>query len=122
MEKRSSEEYEKYYRDLLAEQRSSGLSVRAFAGQKGIPAGTLSSRWYELRCRDAERAGVPRTKPERRAGPEPSFVPVRLVEGTTRQSTVGGYEVELGGGRVVRLPPDFDGARAVALLRAVASC
>lgn len=126
MEKRTKAETEKFYRELLAERRRSGLSIRAFARARGIPAGTLSSWAHQLRKRDAARRG------KRAAGP--TFVPVNVVGGsavvTAPTSTEaarparagGGYEVEFGAGRLLRLPSDFDEARVVALVRAVAAC
>lgn len=42
MKKRSKAETERFYREILAEPRESGLSVRAFGKARGIPAGTLS--------------------------------------------------------------------------------
>ncbi|MGE3376628.1 MAG: hypothetical protein AB7O37_24125 [Vicinamibacteria bacterium] len=105
---------EEFRRQLLAEHQSSGLSVRAFAEERGIPAGTFASWGHRLRRKEAEA----------QSGSEPSFVPVRVVEAVPQlvERTRGGYEVELGVGRVIRLPADFDEARAAALIQAVASC
>lgn len=125
MKKRSKAETERFYREILAEQRESGLSVRAFGKARGIPAGTLSFWRHQLRKRDAARRGKRKTKP--------GFVPVRLVDGPAESPAPraepakakppsGGYEVDLGGGRVLRLPADFDDARVATLVRAVASC
>ena len=127
MKKRTKAETERFYREILAEQRESGLSVRAFGKAQGIPAGTLSFWRHQLRKRDAARRG--------KRKPKPGFVPVRVVEGraaspvpraeptnATPPSGGGGYEVDLGGGRVLRLPADFDDGRVAALVRAVASC
>lgn len=131
MKKRTKQQTERFYRQLLAEQRRSGLSIRAFARERGVPAGTLSAWTHELKKRDAARAA------RQESGPE--FVPVSVVgaEGESGAPPAesrklsgqwggapqrSGYEVEFGAGRVLRLPPDFDDARAVALVRAVASC
>lgn len=132
MQKRTKAETEKFYRGLLAEQRRSGLSIRAFAETRGVPAGTLSFWAHELRKRDAARGGK---------ATGPTFVPVSVVDGPTflagspkpawptrptrpaRPTPArGGYEVELGAGRVLRLPADFDEVRVAALVRAVTAC
>lgn len=127
--KQTKSQTEKFYRRLLAEQRRSGLSIRAFAQARGVPAGTLSSWSHQLRKRDAAR--------RRKRGARPSFVPVQVVgaasalapESRTPSASAqevgqgqGGYEVVLGAGRVLRLPSDFDDARAATLVRLVASC
>lgn len=118
MKKRTKAETERFYREILAEQRESGLSVRAFGKARGIPAGTLSFWRHQLRKRDTARRGKRKTKP--------AFVPVQVVEeSATRPAPVtpcAGYEVDLGGGRVLRLPADFDDGRVAALVRAVAAC
>ena len=126
MKKRSKAETERFYRELLAEQRRSGMSIRAFAQERGVPAGTISAWGYELRKRDA--AAATRKRKSKKAA-RPSFVPVSVVsavmasERTESPTRAGcGYEVELGAGRVLRLPADFDDARVAALVRAVASC
>lgn len=120
MKMRTKAETERFYRRLLAEQRRSGLSIRAFAKARGVPAGTLSAWGFQLKKRDAAR----RAKEAER----PTFVPVSVAtagvvaSGAGRSGPAGIYEVELGAGRVLRLPPDFDDARATTLVRVVASC
>jgi len=123
MAKRSKAETERFYRRLLADQARSGLSIRAFARVRGVPAGTLSAWKHELRKRDAQ------VRAEREPS-RPRFVPVRVVDAGAQGQpphepgslVPGGYEVCLGAGRVLRVPRDFDEARVAALVRAVASC
>ena len=125
MEKRSKAETEKFYRELIAEQKKSGKTIRAFAAARGIPAGTLSSWRHHLKKRDAERARAEKAS-------KPAFVPVSVVktapvvpkpqEKPAPITSRGVYEVVLGRGCVLRLPADFDEARVAALVRAVASC
>lgn len=133
MVKGTKAETEGYYRQLVAEQAESGLSIRAFAARRGVPAGTVSAWRHELRRRDAVRAQA-----EER-GAQPGFVRVNVVGAgsmggartplpapAARQepSSPGPvvYEVVLAQGRVVRVPAEFDEARVAALVRAVASC
>ena len=117
---------EKFYRQVLAEQAQSGLSLRAFAVGRGIPAGTLSCWRHKLKQRDAARASKSKKASKPRfvqvsvaaaRPPEPKPEPPRV----TSPGSVG-YEVVLGQGRVLRLPADFDDARVAALVRAVTSC
>lgn len=123
MVKRSKTATERFYRELLAEQEQSGLSLRAFAAGRGIPAGTLSCWRHQLKTRDAARAAR-KTK-----AIEPRFVPVSVVEAPVPpppppppRTSAAIYEVVLGKDRVLRLPADFDDARVAALVRVVASC
>lgn len=122
MTKRSKAETERFYRRLVREQERSGLTIRAFARSRGMAAGTLSFWRHELRQRDAAAA--------RDKSAEPQFVPVHVladeapsgVRSPAASSRRSSYEVLLGRGRVLRLPPDFDDSRVAALVRAVASC
>lgn len=116
MVKRSKAETEKFYRALVAEQERSELSVRAFAAQRGIAAGTLSSWRHELKQRDAARAAKEKKS-------SPSFVPVSVAAAPEPpKKTAAVYEIVLGGDRVLRVPADFDVARVAELVNAVASC
>ena len=126
MANRSKSETERFYRRLIAEQERSGSTARAFAEARGIPPGTLSFWRYELKRRDQARAEVALARPV------PSFLLVSVAEScpsapapassTSAPERAEGYEVVLGGGRVLRLPRDFDDSRVAALVRAVASC
>jgi len=122
MEKRSKAETERFYRELLAEQDKSGLSVREFADKRGVPTGTLSFWRHELKQRDAARAHKAKKKPSK-----PKFVPVSVVAAEAPKPPAVdrprvGYEIVLGEDRVLRLPAEFDEKRVAALVRAVASC
>ncbi len=128
MKRTSKGKAEGFYRRLLAEAARSGLPLRQFAAERGVPAGTLSCWRFKLKQLDAER----KTKVE-----AARFVPVRVLDepAARTESTVAersrprvqgaasSYEVVLGRGRVLRLPPDFEGAQVAALIQAVeASC
>lgn len=115
MARRTKEETERRYRRLLAAQARSGLSLRAFARKRGIPAGTLSYWRHELKRRDAAR--------RREDGSRARFLPVKVVSPTeAHAATMVGYEVLLGRDCVLRLPRDFEVARVAALLKAVSTC
>ncbi len=117
MLKRDKTETENFYRGLLAEQKRSGMSLRAFAASRGIPSGTLSSWRHHLKRRDADRASKNRSTA--------SFVAVNVVESAPQPTPVQSaaiYEVVLGRDRVLRLPADFNEARVAALVKAVTSC
>lgn len=137
MEKRSKAETERFYRKLVDEQKRSGLTIRAFAESRGIPAGTLSCWRHQIKKRDEAH------ERRKKKTSKPAFVPVSVVETapavlvkavapkpksspTPATSPASGrsasYEVVLGRDRVLRLPADFDEARVAALVRAVASC
>lgn len=105
---------ERRYRQLLAEQQRSGLSLRAFARERGIPAGTLSYWKHELKRRDAAREGS--------EGSRTRFLPVKIVPPTEEPAASEGYEVLLGQGCVLRMPRDFEVERVAALLKAVSAC
>jgi hypothetical protein len=113
---RTKAETERFYRKLLDEWARSGLSLRAFGAKRGIPEGSLSSWRHTLKVRDAERAKAKRSLAAQ-------FVPVNVVGAAPEAGQGrGGYEIVLGGDRVLRLPADFDGARVAALVKAMASC
>ena len=116
---------EAFYRQLAAEFRESGMTQRAFAAERGIPSGTLSSWFFKLRQKDAEAPGLPgltKSQPQRipagKAGRSP-FLPVRVIEPGPSPSHAADqvYELVMGRG-VLRLPAEFDPVRVGALLRA----
>jgi len=108
----------KHWRALLREQEWSGLTQAAFCRQRRINSGTFA--WWKRKLRaDAgtesagsgagSRRGPSRTDPLR-------FMEVAVV-GAGRER----YEIVLPGGRVVRVPADFDPANVARLIRAVES-
>lgn len=123
------------YRRLLAEHARSGKTMKEFADERGVPVHRF---WWwkgEIRRRDAARSGAQKGDRRHKASSSPKvarsqFLPVRVVEANPAPQpefepsrTSSGYELAFGGGRVLRLPRDFDPARIGALLRAVeATC
>ena len=97
---------ERRWRSLIAAQERSGLGVAEFAARRGLSAATLY--WWRSRIGRAERA-VPR------------LVPIEIVGRESGVACAPGlhFEVELRGGRRLRVPPRFDAdelARLVAAL------
>ena len=84
--------------------RRSGLSQLEFGKRNGIH-GTLLTRWK-------------REFPETAKGPAPALVPVRLVEGPSRDDPVnaGGFDLRLPSGVALAIPAQFDRESLAALL------
>jgi hypothetical protein len=101
---------EKRARKLLQSQERSGLSRAEFARRIGEKPGSLSWWKHEITRRERERAGG-----------ECALVPVRVMPEPTQVVQTGGapYELELGRGRVLRLPRDFDAGPIAALVAAI---
>lgn len=88
--------------DLLREQADSGLSLAAFARERGI------NTWKLYRA-----------KRKLRPASKPAFDPVTILAGGTAPSA---FELELGGGLVLRIPPDFDEGILRRLVGVLVSC
>lgn len=114
MAKMTKAERERHYRELFADHQRSGLSLRAFARERGIPVGTLKYWKHELKRRDAAR--------EQDQGNEAQFLPVKLVAPVEKTVATESYEVILREGFVFRMPRDFEVDRVAALLKAVSAC
>lgn len=103
---------EKRWRGLIARQTKSGLGVRGFCRREGIAETSFYAWRRELQLRGRERLAD--------SSPHglPAFMPVRLAP----ERAVGmhdGVAIELGHGRVLRLPPEVSVARITELVRAV---
>lgn len=91
--------------------RESGLTAEQYAAELGINAGTLKFWKYKL--------GRPETGTAGRGQPKQSRVPLPLVEVRPAViATASGYELELSGGRRLRIPASFE-ADALGRLLAV---
>src|SRR5438552_2539621 len=90
-------EKERGYRELLAEQGRSELTLRAFARGKGIPESTLA--WWKHTIAERDRA---RSKTN---GTAVSLMPIKVVG---PQPCVGSFVVELRSGRRVEVAHGFD--------------
>lgn len=117
----SADSRERRWQRLLAQWSASGLSQAEFCRRRGIQAVTFS--WWKRRL--GVNAG--RSAANRHAV-TPAFVEVDPDSGGVRASSpVAGvgdpgvqmYEVLLGNGRLIRVPPSFDDVALARLLAAV---
>ncbi|QDV35221.1 IS66 family insertion sequence element accessory protein TnpA [Tautonia plasticadhaerens] len=99
--RRRREEREQFWRDTIADWKTSGKSVRAFCAARGVSEATFFARRRELASREQPR------RPEAPPRP-PSFAPVHIIPEPVA-------EVVLPSGLVVRVPIGVD-ATAVARL------
>lgn len=86
---------EREMRKLLARCKRSGLNRAEFARRQKLNPATVAWWASEIRRRDAARASAPT--------PSPSFVDVVVRP----EALAASFEVELAGGRVVRVPAGF---------------
>lgn len=89
---------------LMTRWKASGRSAAAFAREAGMPESRL---WYWKR-----RLGT---------GDPPSFVPVRIVPEET-PATMASFELVLGDGRRLLIPPTLTGRPLRQLLSALRAC
>jgi len=101
----------------LAEQETSGLSLRAFATARGLSPWTLYG-WRGKLGRSKRRGSA-----QSIAGGESGFVAVDVFDGLRRgDDASSGIEVVLASGCRVRVPRDIAIERLVKLVRALRSC
>ena len=94
----SAEEWQK----RVERWRDSGLPAEQFAAELGINAGTLKFWGYKLNKAKREAAGMAAPVKKKRPVRVPSFVEVRTT------ASAPAFDVELGNGRRLRVPTDFD--------------
>jgi transposase-like protein len=102
----SSRRAEARWRSLIAAQEQSGESVARFAERRGLNSATLY--WWRSRLRSRERE-------------QPEFVPIEIfgAERPAAAAIDGVFELELAGGRRLRVPPRFDADELARLIVAV---
>jgi hypothetical protein len=97
------------WRGLLAAQRKSGLSVRAFCARERVTEPSFYAWRREIGLRDQEKAGA--------AMQSSAFVPVMVAgNGAGQEEQV---TIEVRGGRVLHVPATLPAARVTELVRAV---
>ena len=97
---------EKAWRKRLARWKATDLTLREFCEREGVTPTAFAHWRKEIAARDARAA----------ATTEPSFVPVHIVP---TSAAAPALEVALPGGRVVRVPPEFDPAHLRAVVAAL---
>jgi transposase-like protein len=98
------------WRALIREQERSGLAVAEFARRRGVSAATLYWWRSQLSRRDGSRRGR-----------RPKLVAVEVVGSKEIDPSGGdrGFELELAGGRRLRVPARFDAEALSRLIAAV---
>jgi len=108
-------------REILSAGERDGLNVRQTAERAGMPPGTLSWWRGDLRRRDRLRRAPAASSPARRSPPS-SFVEVVVTPGAIDAPASGAapatpdaapFEIEVRGGRRVRVPESFGLTRLV---------
>ena len=109
---RSGSATESFWRDTLAAFAASGQSVASFCQERGLKQATFYAR--RLRLAKIDQQGTSPTADGPR--PTPAFVPV-MVE--PRAIVEESFQVELRGGRVLRLPASMPAARLAEVVHAL---
>ena len=109
---RSGSATDSFWRDTLAAFAASGQSVASFCQERGLKQATFYSRRLRLAKIDQQRTS-PATAGSRST---PAFVPV-VVE--PRAIVEESFQVDLRGGRVLRLPASMPAARLAEVLHAL---
>jgi hypothetical protein len=114
---RSRSERESFWRDHLAAFADSGQSVSAFCETRGLKTTTFYARRLKLFPCDRQGAAGAAPTPGRLRSTGPAFVPVAVA------SLAGGVderiEVQLRGGRVLRLAASIPATRLAEVLHAL---
>jgi transposase len=97
---------ERFWRDVLRRHAASGLSVRAFCRRKKL----TESAFYAWRRTVDERNG------EVKSQQAPAFLPMMVTDPLARGTSI---EMELAGGRILRLPESMPVERLAELVRAL---
>jgi hypothetical protein len=100
---------ERFWREVLARQASSGLSGRAFCRQEQLAEPAFYAWRRTIALRDDVTNRVP---------PPAAFVPVVVTDRSTRDTSLA---LELAGGRVLRLPQSIPIERLAELIVALES-
>ena len=93
---RAVREREVRWADTMARWQASGLTQAAFCSRERIPLSTLRYWRHRLRARNGHGGRLRR----------PSFLAVRVLDSVRPASSP--FEIALPGGRVVRVPSDFE--------------
>lgn len=116
---RRNAEREKAWRETIARQSASGLTVREFCRREGLPEPSFYSWRRILAERDSAAA---RPASDANDVGQPAFVPLSLIAAPGPASSApGGFTLELRGGRTLHLPESTSPERLAAIVRAIES-
>lgn len=105
----SSEKREVKWREAVACQAASGLTVREFCEQNGLREPSFYAWRRTLQERDAQRQANEATGP--------AFLPVKLAPPNALPAP--GFALEFPSGRILRLPESLSIERLAAIVRAI---
>lgn len=103
-----------YWRRVLEEHRSSGLSIAKFCRERKLSEGSFY-HWRNKTASVASKEGSSARGSSSPSSSQPLFVSVPLADSVTAG---GHFEVQLPNGIRVSVPPQFDGAVLASLLQA----
>ncbi len=103
---------EQRWRELLAEQAASPLSVRAFCRERQLGEAAFYA-WRKTICTRDGQVTLADTEPA------PAFVPVTVVAEPPRPDQAADFVLELTSGRCLRIPHTISAARLAELLLAL---
>jgi hypothetical protein len=110
-----SEERWLYWRRVLEEHGTSGLSIAAFCRERKLSQASFYS-WRHKIASPLTENGEPDSDSGSPSSSRPLFVSVPLPDAVP---SVGRFEVQLPNGIRVSVPPQFDGATLARLLQTV---
>lgn len=103
-------ERQRHWRQVVEEQRCSGLSVLSFCQERGIKEATL--KWWERRIRRASSSELVATSGEA-SHPESGFIELRPLE----RGAVASYKIRTASGNELELGGSFNPERVKQLLK-----
>jgi len=111
---RSHSGKESFWRDAIAAFEASGQSVVAFCQARGLKPPTFYS--WRLKLAKRDRQSIFSTPPRRQSA-SPAFLPVVVEPGPCQSDE--SFQIELRGGRVLRLPVSMPAARLAQVVHAL---
>ena len=109
-----------FWRDTLAAFAGAGQDIRQFCRERGLRESAFYFWRRTIARRDGKAVPAAPRKPAAAKKPAPAFVPVRLQSGPPAfDSGSEPIQVELRGGRVLRLPASMPAARLAEVVHAL---
>jgi transposase-like protein len=101
------------WRGLVAQQAECGLTARAFCRRENLAESVFYFWRRTIRERDGLSAPAKSRLTHDKSSPRPAFVPAVVTSALRREDLI---TIELGGGRLLRLPPATSTATLVDLV------